>query len=336
MADASALGYGDVTVMKENLAVLAVGAAINGALFGVFSGQVAFYLRYSYHGDRPFLRGVISAVIILNILHLVLYVYTAWVMLVTAHAAVYDSLDAGLPWSTYAQIFLNSIAVLVIQTFYAHRVWKIGRSIGAIVVLGFLILCTFAGGIVLFTYTLLAVRVTELYLEVVHIEKAVNIMFAITDFALTSCLLCVLIRSNEDGPSPLVKQLAFYTLSTGVLTCVSALAGIILIFCFPDSIMSTIIWYTAASLYSTSLMASLNAREKLRRRAGPSVYTHSHMTEALLTNHTEIVMERRSDQSYVDVEKQPDTEKGKEESSSGGGSVSSDAVATENGAHSAR
>ncbi|RPD68391.1 hypothetical protein L226DRAFT_576441 [Lentinus tigrinus ALCF2SS1-7] len=320
----------------------------------------------------------ISAVIILNILHLALYVYTAWVMLVTAHAAVYDSLDSGLPWSTYAQIFLNSIAVLVIQTFYAHRVWKIGRSIGAIVVLGFLILCTFAGGIVLFTYTLLAVRVTELYLEVVHIEKAVNIMFAITDFALTSCLLCVLMRSNEDGPSPLVKQLAFYTLSTGVLTCVSALAGIILIFCFPDSIMSTIIWYTAASLYSTSLMASLNAREKLRRRysvstsgsgsgsvsgfgsgsmprfaqpcmhastisgtqsmsmAGPSVYTHSHMTEALLTNHTEIVMERRSDQSYVDVEKQPDTEKEKEESSSGGGSVSSDAVATENGAHSAR
>ncbi|KAI0712717.1 hypothetical protein C8T65DRAFT_829257 [Cerioporus squamosus] len=343
MGDASATGVGDLTPTRdENLAVWAVCSAIDGALFGVFIGQIAFYLRHTYRGDRPFLKCVVLVVSVLNTLRLVLYIYTVWTRFVTSRTAQTDSTDSR-PWSTLAQIFLNSVAVLVIQTFYAHRIWKIRRSIGAAAVLGVLIICSFVGGVTLATYTVLAMTAPKLYTNVIHIEKAINVMFAVTDIALTSLLLYVLIRSSANGPSPLVRRLAFYTLSTGVFTCLSALAGIVLIFLFPESIMSPMIWYLAASLYSTSLMASLNARENLRTRynvntklntsgtstmprfAPPCMYesqtsdfhsvsiigrsVHPHAAETFPADDWEILAERRSTHSFTDEEKNAGAEK---------------------------
>ncbi|RDX49609.1 hypothetical protein OH76DRAFT_1403495 [Lentinus brumalis] len=326
--------------MKQNTTVLGVCAAFNGAFFGVFCGQIVFYLRHSYRGDRPFLKCVVLVVSVLNTVRVVLYVYTVWVVFVTAHAMVYDRPDT-LPWSTLVQVFLNAVAVVVIQMFYAHRIWKIRRCISATIVLGLLILGTFVAGTALAAYTVLATRRSALYVDVVNIEKAVNVMFAVTDTALTSSLMYVLIRSSTDGPSPLVKRLAFYTLSTGVLTCVSALVGIILRFLYPHSLVPTMLWYLAATLYSTSLMASLNAREDLRTRYSVSTRfsasgistmprfappcmersrisdygvsitgrsVHPRMAEVFPVDHSEILVERRST-LYTDEEKHVDAEK---------------------------
>ncbi|TFK80232.1 hypothetical protein K466DRAFT_667768 [Polyporus arcularius HHB13444] len=318
--------------IKANSAVLGVCSAINCALFGVFSGQIAFYLRHSYRGDRLFLKCVVLVVLVLNTVRSVLLIYTVWVVFVTAHSQTYDRPDT-LPWSTLVQVFLNAVAVLVIQMFYAHRIWKIRRSVRATLALSLLILGTFVAGVALAAYTVLATGVPALYVEVVNIEKSVNVLFAVTDTALTSTLLFVLIRSGTDGPSPLVKRLAFYTLSTGVLTCLSALAGIVLRFMCPHSLISTMLWYLAASLYSTSLMSSLNAREDLRTRYSTSRFSASgtstmprfaapcmqisrisdygvsitgrpapRATEVSPVNHSEILVERRCT-SYTDEEK---------------------------------
>ncbi|KAI0743070.1 hypothetical protein C8Q80DRAFT_1273628 [Daedaleopsis nitida] len=301
MSNDSPLSYGDSQAQAQrNLTVTFLGPVFSGALFGVQVGQTGYYLLHSYRHDRIMIRSLVLSLLVTNLLHTALQFHIVYRFMVFGHQATYDMTDVLMPWYVHlplvalvlrqthqqASIILNAFELALVHIFYIHRVWLIGRHKIWTITLSIFVVFTFAQGLLFFVWSLRSLRSYSLMTSVLRIQTAISATFAITDICLTSSLLYLLIRSRTGSFSPnrLVKRLISYTISTGVLTSrgasvfhlahpqrcslgltlTPALSSPCQIIKLPHTVISTCFWYLGSSLYATSLMASLNARESLR------------------------------------------------------------------------
>ncbi|RXW22269.1 hypothetical protein EST38_g3576 [Candolleomyces aberdarensis] len=112
-------------------------------------------------------------------------------------------------------------------------------------------------------------------------------LFAATPFAATAVLadvliagsLCILLHGSRTGfrrTDALVTTLIVYAVNRCLLTATAAVVEVIVF-----SLRSYALWYLAidfviGKLYANSFLASLNSRQALQTRAGPSIHTGTH------------------------------------------------------------
>ncbi|KAI0731002.1 hypothetical protein C8Q76DRAFT_717133 [Earliella scabrosa] len=255
--------------LNWNLGIILSGIGITGAIFGLACAQTGFYLRHYWAQDRALLRSIVSIVWTADCLHLGLYSYTIYYYLVFKHNDFFGQLQ--LPWTTLAQMIVNTTLVATVQFFYVLRVWSLCKHLAVIGFLILIVVANWAVGVLLMIKSKMATSVAAL-IELKDYNTATSSLLAFTDIAITTTLVVLLVTSRTSGSRSkrLISRLVFYTINTGLMTSICAFLSLITNLMKGDTNLYVLFSYLGASLYTVSMIASLNAREGLR----------NHMAEA--------------------------------------------------------
>ncbi|KAI0628329.1 hypothetical protein C8Q77DRAFT_473334 [Trametes polyzona] len=258
-------------------------------LYGLTVHQVYIYVGL-YRKDRPLLKGYVAVVFILESLHTVLWVSTAY-RYALAHPFSSESLAPGT-WSARLLVLSTSSAIGATQCFYAYRVYMNPRHkwlvIPALVVL-------VVGQGFAFTAGIKAFKETESILDFERISWLISVAYGLAvviDVLLAGSLVFVLRRSRTGSRrgDTMLDTLIIYTINTGALsfartarkTC-STHAGLvnphdrkgaltsicsILSFVFalilPGNLIYAGISIVGTKLYANSALAMLNSRRAIK------------------------------------------------------------------------
>ncbi|KAI0808395.1 hypothetical protein C8Q74DRAFT_1363764 [Fomes fomentarius] len=267
---------------------------ITGTIFGVATGQVASYLRHYWREDRCTLKAAVGAVWTLDCLQMALYSYTVAHYLVYAHNDLVG--QSKIAWTASGQTAVNATLIALVQLFYVLRVSALCRYTAVTIVLLLLVAACWGVSIML----VVKIVSTDSVAALSGLKKYVslnNALIAATDIAISLTLVALLITSRTGGSRTkrLINRLIFYTINTGLMTSVLALLAIVTNLTNGDMLLYVLFSYVASSLYTVSMVASLNAREGLR----------NHMAEVTgVTTIPTIASLRREDGNLTAMEMQ--------------------------------
>ncbi|KAI0959388.1 hypothetical protein AcW1_004224 [Taiwanofungus camphoratus] len=254
-----------MSVLDETMGAAFIGVVVAAVLYGVSCVQLLYYYA-RYPTDAWHLKFLVAAVWLFDTVHQALITHTVYTYLVTNFSN--PPILGIIIWSLIIEVLFNGFTALLVQSFYALRIWKLSSQniwITAIVML--LILGEFS---CVLAYAILAIQMhtfAELS-QLKGLSMSVNAIAAAGDLVIALSLCFMLHRSRtgfrrSDG---LINKLIVFTVNTGLLTSVCAVCSLIAIVVLPGTFIYICFYFTLGRLYTNSILATLNARSILRAR----------------------------------------------------------------------
>ncbi|KIJ69386.1 hypothetical protein HYDPIDRAFT_105980 [Hydnomerulius pinastri MD-312] len=103
----------------ENMVAVA-GLGVSSLMYGVFFGQLVYYLR-GFPRDMTMIKMLVIGTTLLNTLHVILSSLVQSTILVSNHRS--DSPWTMGGWLPVSMTISTVLMTLVVQAFYSHRVW---------------------------------------------------------------------------------------------------------------------------------------------------------------------------------------------------------------------
>ncbi|KAH7888030.1 hypothetical protein F5I97DRAFT_1828908 [Phlebopus sp. FC_14] len=218
---------------------------------------VTWYYYGRYPSDPWYIKVLVGAVLLSD----------------TAHQALIAHCDFGqlaqlgvLVWSLIVEVLFNGFTALMVQSFLAMRVYRLSNrsilatgSVMALVTGEFILVVVYvAKGLHFQTF----VQLTQLK----SLSMSVNAVAAAGD-VLIAIFLCTLLQRSRTGfrrSDTMITKLIVFTINTGLLTSVCAVASLVSIAVWPTTFIYIAFYFCLGRLYCNSLLATLNARKGLR------------------------------------------------------------------------
>lgn len=241
-----------------------VGVMMGAALWGISCMQTSEYFSEDSRKDPWFTKAMVVTLFVLNTLHQVFMTHAVYVYLITEH---FNPMYLNVVvWTLVAQVITSAFVGLIVQSFFVYRIWILSRSkIFFVVPVGALVVATFA---LTFAYFVKAIKVTTFTLlpTLLTLSQSVNALAAASDIMIAAVLIYILYQSKTGFSKcdSIINQLILYSLNTGFLTSVCAFLSLITINVFPATLIFITFYVPLSRLYVNSLLATLNARKKLR------------------------------------------------------------------------
>ncbi|KAI0349121.1 hypothetical protein OH77DRAFT_1432340 [Trametes cingulata] len=256
-----------------SLASTLVGISLTSALFGVLLGQVSQYFRI-YWRDPLRVRSLVSTLLLLDASQQVLYIVQGWQALVQNYGRREGPSTAALRREESIQFILNTLIILVAQSFHCRRVSQLSRGINGIgwpsLLYGpcwFLTCSTFACSIALFVESVLHPgHESALLLRAEDTSGLVmNALTAATDVTHTLTLSFVLLRykSGSTGGQRVVRRIIFLSANAGLLTAIHATLALCTSI-LSKSKLHTVFYLVGCRIYSNTILGGLLSRRRLR------------------------------------------------------------------------
>ncbi|KAF5377279.1 hypothetical protein D9615_006446 [Tricholomella constricta] len=299
--------------LDNTVGAIFVGVILGAALWGISCMQTYEYFSVSkmrpstrhtkitlvqeYRRDAWFNKIMVGILFILDTVHQIFWTHVLYIYLITEYFNI--AYLNQVVWSLVAQIIISALVGLIVQSFFLYRIWILSRhNIYAVAIVGILVVAEFGVSIAYFTE---AWKVTtfDLLPNIFRLSQSVNSVAAAGDIAIAVTLIFILYRSKTgfSKSDSIVKQLILYSLNTGFLTSICALMSLITITLYPTNFMFMTFYIVLARLYTNSLLATLNARKKLRVRVGTS---HN----SLGSSETRDIPRNKTDPSFSIIPKQ--------------------------------
>ncbi|KAF8548702.1 hypothetical protein OG21DRAFT_1489164 [Imleria badia] len=169
-------------------------------------------------------------------------------------------------WSLIIEVFFNGFTALFVQSFLAMRVYRLSNkswlATGSVMslVIGEFVLIVVYGVKALHLHTFAQLATLK------ALSMSVNAVAAAGD-VLIAALLCTLLQRSRTGfrrSDTMINKLIVFSINTGLLTSVCAVASLISIAAWPDTFVYIAFYFCLGRLYCNSLLATLNARKGLR------------------------------------------------------------------------
>ncbi|GLB36682.1 hypothetical protein LshimejAT787_0309690 [Lyophyllum shimeji] len=253
--------------LDNTMGAIFVGVLMGAALWGISCMQTYEYFS-EFRRDSWMSKVMVATLFVLDTLHQILMTHVIYTYLITEHFNV--AYLNQVVWSLVGQVIVSALIGLMVQTFFVYRIWILSHhNLPAVVFVMLLVLSEFA---VSLTYFVKGLKVTTFALlpSLFRLSQSVNALAATGDIAIAATLIFILWRSKTgfSKSDSIVNQLILYSLNTGFLTSVCALLSLITITVYPNSFIFITFYTPLSRLYTNSLLATLNARKKLRVRAG--------------------------------------------------------------------
>ncbi|KAI0828127.1 hypothetical protein BC628DRAFT_91647 [Trametes gibbosa] len=289
--------------LDNTLGALLLGSCVGFMAYGVMLHQAYRYFRM-YRGDRPALKGLVVAVILAETFHTILCIISCYEFLVSNY---FDPVYLlGIHWYLKAGVPAASVVVLLVQIFYACRIYYIGpkgdtRSSSPSQFFSCLI--TLLGDWLpprkrSLSRHLPDYRTRQLNSAAFH-DRAVasttedysrttwtisvgygnGVVF---DLITTSTLVTVLRRSRTGfkRTDSVLDTLVLYTVSTGLLATVTGALIFVFALAYPDSLIYIGLTIPGVKAYSNCMLAMLNSRHNLSERLNQGLEADSLGLEA--------------------------------------------------------
>lgn len=251
--------------VDNTMGVALIGIVIASAFYGVSILQVYYY--YTHQQDTWYIKTLVGLVMLFETIHQALITHSVYVYLVSYYNQ--PEMLAQLVWSLLVEVLFNGFTALLVQSFLTMRVWRLSnRRIWLTGLLVILVTGEF-GCVVAFTTLSLQLRT---YAELAHLKPlsiAVNALAAAGDL-LIAASLCIILHQSRTGfqrSDTMIKKLIVYSVNTGLLTSLCAVASLVSIVLAGHTFLYIMFFFCIGRLYSNSLLATLNARKKIRAAA---------------------------------------------------------------------
>ncbi|KII89822.1 hypothetical protein PLICRDRAFT_567474 [Plicaturopsis crispa FD-325 SS-3] len=286
--------------LNSTVGALAIGLVISTYLFGASTIQTVMYFQHSSR-DSLTLRISVAIIWILGILHTVCFAQGTYTATVTHYG---DTAKLSSVPSTIFLSFLFSGPVgPIVQCIYANRIRDFtGNHLVAMLswTLSLLEMAAIAGLVV---ESIRSPTLRQLEAECSWLFTAALAIGAANDLALAVVLCWYFKRERKEAlrrTARLLDVLILWTLNSGLLTSVAILAELITFVTMKQTFIWMAFTATAATLYSNSLLALLNGRERLRAY-NTSTTTAGTLAELAWTAPASEVRSLPSDSGRVDV-----------------------------------
>jgi hypothetical protein len=239
-----------------------LGSVISAMCYGMTNIQALIYFS-SYSKDPRIYKFSAAALWFLDTFHFIISIQAVYYYLVGDTFRTVPPID--IIWSIKLQTIINVVIVLIVQSLYALRLWKLSGIHH--IILGYLaagiILIGFAVGIVL-AYE---VNTLNSFLEINSISWAIIACFStaagIDTIIAISIFICIK-RTQFVLPrlSSTLSSVLVYTLASGLLTSLCSIAALLCYIFMPNNFIFYSLGFVLTRLYINSFLALLNARPR--------------------------------------------------------------------------
>ncbi|CAA7260976.1 unnamed protein product [Cyclocybe aegerita] len=244
-----------------------VSALLNSILFGILSLQVStsglagiFYLAFP--DDPTYTKAIVYGIYILEAVQTALTFESGYRMYVSSFGDFYSLDQVGNVWLTVP--ILTAVGTVVVQAFYAYRVYLLSKS-KAVWTIIMLLACTqFAAGIV----TGILVKNSP-FLSPIHFPRRIHLSLgiwhggsALCDIVIAGAMVYYLseFKPPVDRTRMMVQKIIRLTLETGTLTALVAVVALIFSLLPNNSANYQAVTLIFGKIYANSLMVLINRR----------------------------------------------------------------------------
>ncbi|KZT06451.1 uncharacterized protein LAESUDRAFT_812726 [Laetiporus sulphureus 93-53] len=256
--------------LNGSLGALLLGNLGTAILYGVTSAQTQVYHKHSGK-DSLLLRCSVSFLWALSGLHLALITAAVYNAAVTDYSQAEEIMVPS--WSLKSHVAVAGLINILVRGLFCHRMWNLSRGNRLLTVtIGTAACVAFAGS--------LAFSVKSFYSagDVFHLTGLSWILYTslctgVSADIVTAVSLCILLTRYKTGfPSTrgMVRSIIIYGINCGLLTSCCEVSCIVLYATLPKNLSFVALFFVLPELLLNALLATLNARVDLRRRAETS------------------------------------------------------------------
>lgn len=226
--------------------------------------QVCNYFR-SYGDDRWYTKLLVTTVFLLDVFHSGLLLHSSYKYM---HLALYGNSDSlgSLVWTIEIMVLLNGLVAFVVHLYYCVRVYHLTSRKWVTALCLLLSLLRGAFNVVACKTFRQAGRWSVIELTAFRWELSTLLIIGAASDVVIAAAICTALLRMRTGFSlsnRLVDRLVAFTIGSGLLTGVVAVAECVIYLGFQDSAFMILVMITA-KVYNNSLLASLNERERTR------------------------------------------------------------------------
>jgi len=254
-----------------------IGALTTAVLFGVTCIQSLTFSQRCER-DKPFIKYMVLGLFVTDTAHMIFVSHTIYWYTITNFTNA-DALRL-VPWSIMCGVLADNISDMVIRSFFARSVWHLSRHNRPLAyILSVLVFLTFVDGI---GFGIKGFTVHN-FAEFAAISWLMYSGFAIAlvcDFLIAGSLCYYLFtsRTGFKGTDSLINILSTYAINTGLVTSIFCALCFITYAAMPDNYIFLAFYFPLSKLYVNALLATLNARGRLREKSAASSFTLSKRT----------------------------------------------------------
>lgn len=252
--------------LDDTFGAALIGVLVSSMLYGVSCSQVFYYFNHYSKKDGPWTKAVVIATLVSDSIHQALICHTIYSYLVKSYTRPQQL--GELVWSILVEVLFNGITALLVQTFFAVRIWKFShRNIFIAGTLAMFIIGEFVSVII---YVAKSVHMTT-FVQLTALRPlsmTINVL-AVAGDVLITIVFCVLLnkaRNSLQRSNTMINLLIAFSVQTGMLTSLCAAASLISISVSPDTFVYICFYFLMGRLYCNSLLATLNVRNAIRGR----------------------------------------------------------------------
>jgi len=249
--------------IDSTMGVAFIGVVVAASLWGVSCLQVWYYYTM-YPTDAWYIKLLVAAVLTFDTVNQILITHAVYTYLVTNFGDVVQL--GNIVWSLAVEVLFNGFTGLLVQCFLTMRVWRFSNKNYILTGLVFsLVLAEFTCVIIYVVKGLQMTTFAELT-QLKNLSITVNVLAAAGD-VLIAIVLCSMLQKSRTGfkrSDTMITKLIVFTMNTGLLTSICAVASFISISAAGTTFIYITFFFCLGRLYCNSLMAILNARQSIR------------------------------------------------------------------------
>jgi len=208
----------------------------------------------------------VAVVIALNVLHQALITHVVYIYTITGWGDLASLQVIG--WNMIVEGIINGTIAFLVQSFLAWRVWRFSNHNRLLIgVIALLVVAEFVALLACNALTFrFRVDMATWFATLVNFGVAINALAVAGDILITASL-CILLYRSRTGfrrSDTMISKLMLFTVNTGLLPCVSAVASLIANLVAKDTYINLLFFFFIGRLYTNSLLTTLNARKNIR------------------------------------------------------------------------
>ncbi|KAJ7845076.1 hypothetical protein B0H13DRAFT_2676044 [Mycena leptocephala] len=251
-----------------------IGIIINTFIFGVvFTQAVTYYTSARHKKDSWAIKGLVSWALLLDTFHSCAVMSVLWAYCITHFGDV--NYLRTTPWAYPTTPIFSASASVPIQIFLAFRVKRLSNSWPIFCVLSTL---SIASGIMAFISAIRAVQVSNIkdFAALIPVVDAWLALSVLCDLSLTT-LLFVFLRRSRTGfakTDNLITRLIIQSIETASFSTLNSIMDLITFTVLQNTNFHFIFALLSGRMYTNTLLATLNSRDKLRENMDMGESTH--------------------------------------------------------------
>ncbi|KAK0487970.1 hypothetical protein IW261DRAFT_1328269 [Armillaria novae-zelandiae] len=230
---------------------------------GVSVSCVQAWYYFTHQHDQWPLKSIVVAIMVFDTVHQALICHTVYTYLITHYGNAAEL--QRIVWSIFVEVFFNGFTAFLVQSFLALRVWRLSNcKILVTAIVALLVVAEFSCVISALTFLINVHTFAELA-TLKYLSISVNALAAAGDVLIagTLCLLLHRSRTGFQKSGTTINQLILFTVNTGLLTSLCAIASLISILTAPNTFIYIMFFFCVGRLYSNCLFATLNTRKRI-------------------------------------------------------------------------